>query len=198
MNKVTPQKNNLTNSNINLLIFYCNFAVKKMKTIEYFPLVTEKGEVIGKATRTECHSGSFLLHPVVHLHVFNKQGELYLQKRGMTKDTQPGKWDTSVGGHVDYGEEIETALMREVKEELGIINFEPKFITRYKFTSGIESELVHCFYTFYNEEIFPDASEISEGKFWKLSEIETQLGNNVFTPNFEQEFSTILKPLKPI
>ncbi|MDP4278758.1 MAG: NTP pyrophosphohydrolase, partial [Bacteroidota bacterium] len=52
---------------------------------EFFPLVTEEGEVIGKATRKECHSGSFLLHPVVHLHVFDKAGRLYLQKRSMDK-----------------------------------------------------------------------------------------------------------------
>ena len=75
-------------------------------SIEHFPIVNENGEIIGKATRTECHSGSFLLHPVVHLHVFNSRGELYLQKRAENKDIQPGKWDTSVGGHVDYGEEI--------------------------------------------------------------------------------------------
>ena len=50
----------------------------KMDKTEYFPLVTDDGQVIGKASRTECHSGSFLLHPVVHLHVFNSNGELYL------------------------------------------------------------------------------------------------------------------------
>jgi len=71
---------------------------------EWFPLVNEEGETIGKATRKECHSGSKLLHPVIHLHIFNKDGDLYLQKRSMNKDIQPGKWDTAVGGHIDYGE----------------------------------------------------------------------------------------------
>lgn len=65
---------------------------------EWFPLVDEKGETIGKATRKECHSGSKMLHPVVHLHIFNKAGDLYLQKRSINKDIQPGKWDTAVGG----------------------------------------------------------------------------------------------------
>ena len=64
---------------------------------EMFPIVDEEGNITGAATRGECHNGSKLLHPVVHLHVFNSKGELYLQKRPEWKDIQPGKWDTSVG-----------------------------------------------------------------------------------------------------
>ena len=71
---------------------------------EIFPIVDKEGNVTGSATRGECHNGSKLLHPVVHMHVFNSRGEVYLQKRPEWKDIQPGKWDTSVGGHIDYGE----------------------------------------------------------------------------------------------
>ena len=66
---------------------------------EMFPVVDEDGNILSAATRGECHSGSKLLHPVVHLHVFNSRGELYLQKRPEWKDIQPGKWDTAVGGN---------------------------------------------------------------------------------------------------
>jgi len=166
-----------------------------MKPTEFFPIVTEDGEVIGKASRKECHSESFILHPVVHLHVFNSAGELYLQKRNMNKDIQPGKWDTSVGGHVDFGEEVHEALFREVREELGIVDFEPQFITRYKFVSKQEAELVHVHTTVYNGEISPDPGEISEGKFWKIDDITEQIGKEVFTPNFEQEFINIIQKL---
>ena len=85
---------------------------------ERFPIVDEEGHVTGSATRGECHNGSRLLHPVVHLHVFNSRGEVYLQKRPGWKDIQPGKWDTAVGGHMDFGETPEQALKREVREEL--------------------------------------------------------------------------------
>jgi len=167
-----------------------------MNFIEYFPIVTEDGTVISKATRKECHSGTFLLHPVIHLHVFNSQGELYLQKRAMDKDIQPGKWDTSVGGHVDYGEEIETALKREVREELAIIDFNPVFLIRYKFVSDREAELVHTYYTVYDGNIQVDPGEISEGRFWRITDIEDQLEKNVFTPNFEKEFRMCIQGLK--
>ena len=73
---------------------------------ELFPVVDETGRVVGCATRGECHDGRRLLHPVVHLHLFNSRGELYLQKRPLWKDIQPGRWDTAVGGHVDYGEGV--------------------------------------------------------------------------------------------
>ncbi len=158
---------------------------------EWFPLVNEMGETIGKATRKECHSGSKQLHPVIHLHIFNDAGELYLQKRSMTKDIQPGKWDTAVGGHIDYGETVEEALRREVREELGITAFTPQFITRYVFESTIEKELVNTFRTIYNGEIKPDTEELDGGRFWSLEEIKSNLGQNVFTPNFEQEFKRL-------
>ena len=111
---------------------------------ELFPVVDEDGNIVGTATRGECHGGSKLLHPVVHLHVFDGKGNLFLQKRPEWKDIQPGKWDTSVGGHVDLGEDVSSALKREVSEELGIEEFVPEFIVSYVFESDRERELVLC------------------------------------------------------
>ena len=65
--------------------------MKQDNSEEIFPIVDETGTVVGRATRGECHSGSKLLHPVVHLHVFDRQGRLYLQRRPDWKDIQPGK-----------------------------------------------------------------------------------------------------------
>ena len=113
---------------------------------EIFPVVDPNGTVIGRATRHECHSGSMLLHPVVHLHVFIPHGELYLQKRSMGKFVQPGKWDTSVGGHVAYGETPLEALHREAGEEIGFHDFEPIKAAQYVFESSKERELVYTYY----------------------------------------------------
>lgn len=161
--------------------------------LELFPVVDENGTVIGRATRRECHSGSRLLHPVVHLHVINEHGEMYLQKRSMDKDIQPGKWDTAVGGHIDYGEEVVAALFREAREELGLTSFEPVRLPAYKYSSDKECELINPFFVYVSDScmIQPDPAEISEGRFWSLSEIEGCIGKEVFTPNFEQEFLMI-------
>lgn len=155
---------------------------------EIFPLVDEEGKVTGRATRGECHNGSMLLHPVVHLHVFNSRGEIYLQRRPDWKDIQPGKWDTAVGGHIDYGETPEEALRREVREELGITHFKPVFIGRYVFESPRERELVYVHSTTYNGEIHPSAEELDGGRFWTVQEIADAMGKDILTPNFESEY----------
>lgn len=160
---------------------------------EVFPIVDEEGTVIGQATRSECHSGSHLLHPVVHLHLFNARGDLFLQKRPEWKDIQPGKWDTAVGGHIDYGETPEEALRREVREELGITCFTPTFLGKYVFESTRERELVYVHRTIYNDEIHPSTEELDGGRFWTMKEIYDAIGKNVLTPNFESEFLRFFK-----
>ena len=158
---------------------------------EMFPLVDEEGNIIGAATRGECHNGSRLLHPVVHLHVFNSRGELYLQKRPEWKDIQPGKWDTAVGGHVDLGESVEQALRREVREELGITYFTPERVTHYVFESVRERELVFTYKTVYDGPVCP-SDELDGGRFWPVEEIRANLGKGIFTPNFEGEVEKVL------
>lgn len=157
---------------------------------EKFPIVDEQGNIIGAATRGECHNGSKLLHPVVHLHVFNSKGELFLQKRPAWKDIQPDKWDTSVGGHVDLGESVQSALKREVQEELGFSEFVPETVTHYIFESTRERELVFVHKTVYDGEIHP-SEELDGGRFWSKDEIKANLGKGVFTPNFEIDVDKI-------
>ncbi|MCC8186812.1 MAG: NUDIX domain-containing protein [Bacteroides sp.] len=158
---------------------------------EMFPLVDEQGNIIGAATRGECHNGSKQLHPVIHLHVFNEAGELYLQKRPVWKDIQPDKWDTAVGGHIDLGESVEIALRREAREELNITDFTPEFLFSYVFESEIERELVFVYKTVYSGLITP-SEELNGGAFYTLNYIRENLGKDVFTPNFEGEIERVL------
>lgn len=164
--------------------------IKKDNNEEIFPVVDENGTTVGKATRGECHSGSKLLHPVVHLHLFDSSGRIYLQQRPLWKDIQPGKWDTAVGGHIDYGETVEAALRRETQEELGLTDLSVEFLLKYVFESERERELVHVFRATYDGDVRP-SEELDGGRFWSLDELQEAFGKGVLTPNFEQEYLKI-------
>jgi isopentenyldiphosphate isomerase/intracellular septation protein A len=160
---------------------------------EWLPVVDETGKVIGKAPRSACHSGQKILHPVVHLHVMNPRKHLFLQKRPETKLIQPGKWDTAVGGHIAFGEDVRTALQREAYEEIGLKEFTAKPIGNYVFESEVEREMVYSFLTYDYKGIHLHSDEVNEGKFWGRKQIEANLGKGVFTPNFEMEFEHQLR-----
>lgn len=156
------------------------------------PEVDEQGNITGTMARAEAHSGTKHLHPVVHLHVFNSKGDLYLQKRPDWKDIQPGKWDTAVGGHIDLGESVEQALHREVKEEIGITDYTPERLKHYVFESDKEKELVFVFRTVYDKPINPDKEELADGRFWSQQKIRDNIGKGIFTPNFENEYLKVI------
>jgi 16S rRNA (adenine1518-N6/adenine1519-N6)-dimethyltransferase len=86
---------------------------------ERFPVVDENDHLLGDAPRVEVH-GDNLRHRAVHLFIFNRQGELFLQKRSRWKDRHPLLWDSSAAGHVEAGEKYDETAVRELKEELGV------------------------------------------------------------------------------
>lgn len=159
-----------------------------MENDEYFDVIDNTGSIIGKATRGECHGNTSLAHQVVHVLVFNSRGELFLQKRSMNKYIQPGKWDTSVGGHLNLGETFEEAVYREMKEELGIEGVPVRHLYDYWMRNEVETEFVRTCMCIYDGQITVNADEIDDGRFWGMSEIESNFGSNIFTPNFEQEY----------
>lgn len=162
---------------------------------EWFPVVDANGFVVGRSTREYCHSGAKPLHPVIHIHIIDRFGRIYLQKRSMKKDIQPGKWDTAVGGHVSYGEMILEAVYREASEELGLTSFNPVYLKSYEFESEVERELVNIFAAVGSFELHPDLDEVDEGRWWDVKDIDSSIGKGVFTPNFESEFQMIRSQL---
>jgi isopentenyl-diphosphate delta-isomerase len=86
---------------------------------ELFDVVNERDEVIGRSTRAEVHRLG-LRHRAVHVLVFNRRGEVFLQKRSQHKDTFPGAWDSSASGHLDSGEDYDACAVRELREEIGL------------------------------------------------------------------------------
>ena len=165
---------------------------------EILPVVEPSGLVTGRALRQWCHSGEKPLHPVVHLHILNRSGELYIQKRSMTKKLLPGRWDTAVGGHVGYGESILEALFRESEEELAFTDFNPVHLETYVFESEIERELVYVFAAVGDFVLRPNPDEVDEGRWWFFESIDADLSKSIFTPNFEMEFQKVRHSLESL
>ncbi len=86
---------------------------------EFFDVVNERDEVIGRAPRREVHRTG-VKHRAIHVFVFNARGEVFLQKRSRSKDSSPGLWDSSSSGHLDSGEDYDACAVRELREELGL------------------------------------------------------------------------------
>ncbi len=157
---------------------------------EIFDRVDEYDNVIGTAERSEFHGNPDMIHRVAHVLVFDSSGELFLQKRGLGKDVQPGKWDTSVGGHVDSGESYEQAAYREMREELGIEGVSIEFLYRYLHSNDYETEYVSTYRCCWNGPIDVNKHEIDEGCFWPLEKIRAS-NPGIFTPNFLDELERL-------
>lgn len=160
---------------------------------EMLEIVDARGRIIGLEPRSRCHGNPLLTHRAVHVFVRDRDGRYFLQKRAKTKKIQPGKWDTSVGGHVDPGETYEQAAARELHEELGVKLQEiasPYVLVRkhdYVWRSPVETELVRTFEITHDGPFRLHPEELEEGRFWTKAELRKACGTGVLTPNLEEE-----------
>ncbi len=163
------------------------------KESELLEVVDEAGRVLGLAPRSECHRNPSLVHRAVHVIVRDRAGRVFLQKRSLSKRIQPGRWDTSVGGHVDPGESYESAAARELEEELGVelaalgdlghLEHRHDYVWR----TRIETERVRTFELTCEGPFRLHPEEIDDGRFWTEAELCAAVGQGVLTPNLEHE-----------
>jgi ribosomal protein L11 methyltransferase len=157
---------------------------------EVFDLVDEQGRIVGRAPRALCHRTPSLLHRAAHVIVTDGAGRIYLQKRALAKDIQPGKWDTSVGGHLDAGEDFEAGARREMREELGLAG-ELRPLYRYLWRTARESELVETFLHVAQAEPAIRPEEIDEGRWFALAEAAALVESGAATPNLAEELRRV-------
>lgn len=132
---------------------------------EYFDVVDASDRVIGIAPREYIHAHN-IFHRAVHVFVFNRKGEIFIQKRSLNKDTAPGKWVSSCSGHVDAGEYYYEAARRELGEEISLFNPENLsrvLVERPRPETGFEH--VHLFRCFSEAISKLHPLEISQGRW---------------------------------
>jgi isopentenyldiphosphate isomerase len=158
---------------------------------EMFDVVNERDEVIGRRPRSEVHRLG-LMHRAVHLLVFNARGQVFLQKRSMNKDRQPGLWDSSASGHVDSGEDYEACAVREAREEIGLILAAPPR-RLFKLGPSAETDQEHV-WVYHCEAEGPftlNPEEIEKGGWFTPEEVECWLRER------PQEFASALRAIWP-
>ncbi len=156
------------------------------KSEEIFDVVDADDQVTGTATRAEVHAQK-LVHRAVHVFVFNKRGDLLLQKRSPLKDLCPGLWDSSVSGHLDSGEDYATAAVRELAEEMGItVESAPEEIARITPREQTGWEHVRLYRVRHDGNLRYPAAEIEAAIWFPLAEIEAWIAANPsdFAPGF--------------
>jgi isopentenyldiphosphate isomerase len=166
-----------------------------MNTEEHLEIVDGEGNVVGCAPRSQIHGNPALIHRVVHVLVLNRKGEMLLQKRSLNKDVAPGRWDTSVGGHVGVGEDLAFSSVREMHEELGVSGYDPEYLYSYMYSNEYETELVTTYRCFHGGDFSYNREEIDEIRFWSFDEIRNAMGRKILSDNFEHEFMTYLSYL---
>jgi isopentenyldiphosphate isomerase len=162
---------------------------------ELLDVVDVSGRVIGRATRERVHREG-LLHRAVHLLVWHPDGRLLLQKRSASKACCPGLWDTSVGGHLAAGEEGLEAVVRECREELGILlgahDLEP--LGRHLFDKdSLDPELVDSWGTFHRGPFLPDPVEVDGVGWFTLEEVDSLVRRGEATPHFALQWDLDLR-----
>lgn len=157
--------------------------------VEYIDIVTDSGAPTSKiALKDEAHRNGWY-HNTIHLWLYTKKGEILLQQRSHKKSIYPLLWDVSAAGHVDAGESLLNAAIRETHEELGLLlkpeelnkigihkhckNYNNGQIKDYEFHHVFIAELAVNI-----EELTPDDEEVEAVKLVSISTFLSLLKNS--------------------
>jgi len=155
---------------------------------ERFDIVDPSDRVIGSAPRSEIHARG-LLHRAVHLWIQDPAGRILLQRRSLTKDREPGKWTSSVSGHVNSGEEYDTAMLREIPEEIGVpaascLDF--RRLGYFPACRETDQEFVWLYHAMHPGPFQPDPGEVASLEWFSPDQLKTKILSQ------PQEFSSCL------
>ena len=164
---------------------------------EQLILVNTDDDELGHLSKLEAHDGDGILHRAFSLFIFNRQGELLLQRRAPGKRLWPMFWSNSCCSHPRKGESMEQATRRRLLDELSI-GAELEFVYKFSYQAsygahGSEHELCWVFLGRSDRAVMPNETEIAESRFISRPTLERELATNPrqFTPWFQMEWRTL-------
>jgi len=149
---------------------------------ELVEIVDRENNSLGAVTRAIMRQQN-LIHRACYILVFNRKGELFVQKRTMTKDIYPGYWDLAAGGVVLAGESYMESAVRELQEELGVNGVRLRHLFD-QYYEDAQSRVWGRIYSCTSEGPFTlQAEEIAYGRFIALADIHTLHQSEPVTPD---------------
>ncbi len=107
------------------------------------------------------------------------ENKMLLQRRARDKYHSGGLWANACCSHPRVGEDLEQAVSRRLREELGIQNAPAEelfsFVYRTDFGELTEFEYDHVLLARYGGAIAPDPEEIEETRWTDLSELKQDI-----------------------
>lgn len=149
---------------------------------EIVAIVDERNNVVGSASRREMRAKR-LPHRSTYILVFNSQGQLYVQKRTLTKDLFPGYYDPAAGGVVLAGESYEESARRELEEEMGIRDVPLNWLFDFFYSDDHTRVWGGVFSCVFDGRIVLQPEEIESGSFLRISDILRRAQTEPFTPD---------------
>jgi len=165
-------------------------------------LVDESDEALGFKSKSECHEGNGTLHRAFSVFIFNPLGQLLIQKRSSNKELWDLHWSNSCCSHPQKHEQMELAVKRRLKEELGIecpVHYLYKFTYHAKYKDlGSEHELCHVYVGLFDGEIKANPEEIDDWKFIKPDDLQQRIRNSKedYTPWMKIEWEMLTASYK--
>ncbi|HUC90130.1 MAG TPA: NUDIX domain-containing protein [Patescibacteria group bacterium] len=159
-------------------------------------IVNEHDEVIGASEMAEARQLG-QIHRITRILIFDAQGRLLLQKRSAKMKDSPNKWDFSVAGHVDEGEDYQQAALREAREEIGLELAGLKPLAKFYTDKVKDGDRVRRFNTVFiattNQELHPDSNEVAEVRWFSRSELDGMVERSPqdFTTTFVAKYSEL-------
>ncbi|MDO8269540.1 MAG: NUDIX domain-containing protein [Candidatus Levybacteria bacterium] len=155
---------------------------------ELFIVVDKNDKIIGYRTRKDCHTDKSLIHRSTSIVIFNKKGEILLQKRSLTKDLYPGLYTVSASGHVNKGESYTDTANREIYEEIGI-KIPLKFEKKRFFEGPLETEFDAIFTANYDGPFHLNTEEVEEVEYFSREKIRNMIDR--LTPFAQKTFEEL-------